>query len=143
MNRLWGRLWQVLSIDLPWAVSNWLWANILGPLLAGLRQITSRTIFRVAVFLVVAWAAAASLPPDLAVMFAGDTTLYFEIASAFYLAIARGHMLRAVIHASQALRRGGQSFIRAMSRARRAPRLPRLFDGEDSGEEPDGAFGFA
>ena len=142
-----GRLWQMLSIDLPWAVSNWLWANIVNPLVNGLRQATLRGIMRGTLFVLILWALAQVFPPDVAVMFAGDTALYIDLAGFAYLAIARGQAHRAMRPAIQMLRaaicRSGQGIIRAMARARLLPRRPRLFNKKDSGDVPDGAFAFA
>ena len=140
MERL-RRFWQTLNIDLPWAISNWLFANIINPLLASLGQLSLWRIVRVAAFLLVIWSVAQVFPPDLAVMFAGDTALYVEIASFAYLAIARGRLHLAVVSVAQmtyfSIRR---MLIRAMARARRPMRRPCLFDKDDSGDVPDGAF---
>lgn len=138
------RFWQFVSIDAPWAVSNWLWAQILNPLLASLRRLTLRRLVHVAAFLIIAYAAAQLFPPDLAVMFAGDTALYAEIASFAYLAIARGRVHRAIVPAVQILRAAlRRTIMRGVARTRRLPRHPRLFDSKDSDDVPDGAFVFA
>jgi hypothetical protein len=140
MARL-GRLWQMLSIDLPWAVSNWLWANIVNHALASLRQLTPRRLIYLAAFLIVAWAAAEIMTVDLAVMFAGDVALYCEIASFFYLAIARNRVHRAIRPVTQMTRVGVQrAMIRVTARTRRPLRRPRLFDSAGSDDVPDGAF---
>jgi len=141
-----GRLWQVLSIDLPWAVSNWLWANIVHPLNAGVLQLTPRrTVYLVifAIFAVAFVCAAAemALPGDIALLMAGDSALYFEIATFAWLAIAANRMHRMAAPAIRALRTAVQHTRRG-ARTRRPLRLPRLFDKEDSGDLPDGAFAY-
>ena len=106
-----------------------------------------RGIMRGTLFLIIIWAAAQAFPPDIAIMFAGDTALYIDIVSFAYLAIARGQAHRAAGPAMQmlrgAIRRGGHGIIRAMARARRVPRQPRLFDQTDSDDVPDGRLAFA
>lgn len=140
------RLWQMLTIDAPWAISNWLWATVVTPALAGVRQLTLRRIVYIAAFLVIACAAAQLLSADLAVMFAGDTALYIEIVGFAYFAIARGRVGQAVKPAARmlgtTLRRGMHSIARVTARAKRPLRRPRLFD-RDNSDVPGGAFAFA
>jgi hypothetical protein len=137
-----SRLWRVIEHDIPWAVSAFVFAQVIGPLRASLKQVTLRWTFQVLVFLVVVWASAQIFPPDLAVMFAGDTSVYIEIATFTYLAIARGQLHRAVRPALQMLRAGlRRTVTRVTARARRTLRRPRLFDRDD--DVPDGAFAFA
>jgi len=134
---------------LLWPVSNWLWANILDPLIAGLLQLTPRRIVYLAFFAAFAFAfayAAAefAMSADLALLLAGDSALYFEIATFSYVALVRGRMDRAVSPLLQRVRpaalRAGAVVMRTAGRARRRMRLPRLFDTGDSGDVPDGAF---
>lgn len=138
------RFWQIVSVDTPWVISNWLWAALINPLLAGLRQVTLRGIMRGVLFVLILWAVAQVFPPDVAVMFAGDTALYIDLASFACLVIARSQAQHAARPAIQmlraAMRGGGQGLIRAMARARRMPRLPRLFDKADSDDVADGAI---
>jgi hypothetical protein len=151
MARL-GRLWQMLSIDLPQAVSNWLWANIINPLLAGLRELKLRQIALAAAILFMVWSIAEANPFGLhlaraAAMFAGDTAIYAEIVSFAMFAIVRGHIHRAIMPAARmlrfALRRAGPAVLRVAARTRRLLRRPRVFDRNDADDVPDGTFAFA
>ena len=141
------RIWQIVSFALPLAISNWFFANLAHPLLMGLKQLTLRRAVYIAAFLVLLWGFAFLFSADIAIIFAGDTALYFEIASFIYFAIARTHIHRRaepVIRALRArLQLSAQTIIRAMARARRLPRLPRLFDKSDSDDVPGGAFALA
>lgn len=139
-----NRLWQVLSIDLPWAVSNWLWAAIVNPLVAGLMGLTPRRIVYLFAFMMFAWAAAEMLfPADVALMLAGDGALYIEAATFTYIAVAQARLHRAIRPAMRMLRmttqRSAHAVLRRAARATRPLRRPRLFD-KNSDDVPDGAF---
>ena len=140
-----GRFWRVIDHGVLWAISNWLWANIVNPLLASLRQITPRKLVYLAAFIVFAYAAAEwYFSADVAMLLVGDSALYIEIVTFAYLAVARAHLHRAVAPVAQrlraAMRRRGQAIVRAMARTRRVPQRPHLFDKADSDDVPDGAF---
>ena len=143
MDRL-SRLWRAIEHDIPWAVSAFVFAQVIAPARAFLKELTLRRLVYVAAFLLVAWAGAEFLPPDLAVMFAGDTALYIEIATFAYLAVVRGQLHRAVRPVLHTLRAGLRHIaMRVTARARRPLRRPKLFDAEDSDDAPDGVFAFA
>jgi hypothetical protein len=139
------RFWQVVSIDAPWAISNWLWANAVHPLAASVAQMTPRRLVYVAAFVAFAiaftWAAAElSLSSDMALLLAGDSALYFEVATVTYIALVRARMDRIAAPAIRILRRTNHAIVRTAGRTRRSVRLPRLFNVGDSGDVPDGAF---
>jgi hypothetical protein len=148
MGRL-GRFWQTLSVDLPWAISNWLWANVVNPLMAEMMQLTPRRLVYLAAFTIffvaIAWAAAEFMfPADVVLMLAGDSALYIEIVSFAYLVLVRNRThsaIKPVVQMMRALLRRAVSHITA--RARRPMRRPRLFGKTDSDDVPDGAFFFA
>jgi hypothetical protein len=111
-----------------------------------------RQIALFAALLVIIWAIADGNPLGLhlaraAAMVVGDTALYAELVSFAVFTIARGQAHRLLVPAARmarfALRRAGQTVARAAARAKRPLRLPRLFDKEDSGDVPDGAFAFS
>jgi len=142
-----GRFWRVIDHGLLWPASNWLWVNIVNPLLTSLRQITPRKLVYLAAFIVFAYAAAEwYFSADVAMLLVGDSALYIEIVTFAYLAVARAHVHRAIAPIARRLRgpiqRSGQRIFRA-ARNRHPLRLPRLSDSEDTGDVPDGAFAFS
>lgn len=139
------RLLRALDHAVLWPVSNWLWANIVDHLLVSLRQITPRRLVYLAAFVIFAWAAAEwYFSADVAMMLVGDSALYVEIVTFAYIAVARARVGRALAPALHRLRldfrRASRAVVRSAARTKRSMRLPRLFDGEDSGDVPDGAF---
>ena len=140
-----ARLWRAFDHGFLWHVSNWLWANIVNPLLASLRQITPRRMVYLAAFVIFAWAAAEwYFSADVAMLLVGDSALYVEIVTFAYIAVARARIDRALMPAVRKLRlgisRATRAIVRTPARAKRLARRPRLFDSEDSGDVPDGAF---
>jgi hypothetical protein len=135
---------ESLDRALLWPLSNWLWATIVDPLIAGLTRLTPRRLVYLLAFIAFAWAAAELLfPADVALMLAGDGALYVEAITFTYIAVAQARLHRAI---APALRMAGtalrRTVVRGVARTRRLPRRPRLFDKDDS-DVPDGTFAFA
>jgi hypothetical protein len=142
------RLLRALDHAILWPLSNWLWANIVDHLLTSLRQITPRRMVYLAAFVIFAWAAAEwYFSADVAMLLVGDSALYIEIVTFAYIAVARTRVDRILTPAMRRLRLGlrrtAGTIARSPTRAKRAARRPRLFDNEDSGDVPDGAFAFS
>jgi hypothetical protein len=137
-----GGLWQKLSIDWPCAVTDWLHANTAVPLRASLKQLTLRKIILTVAFMVAAMAFAQIAAGEIVLLMAGDLAAYVEIASLFYLLVARNQLGQAFTLVRQRARQLLPR-VRITARSKRLPRRPRLIDSGDSGDEPDGAFAFA
>ena len=142
------RLLRALDHAILCPVSNWVWANIIAHLLASLRQVTPRRLVYLAAFVIFVWAAAEwYFSADVAMMLVGDSALYVEIVTFAYIAVARARIDRALAPAIHRLRldfrRASGAVVRTAARTKRSIRLPLLFDKEDSGDVPDGAFAFS
>lgn len=85
---------------------------------------------------------ALTLPIDLALLFAGDVLLYFEIVSAVWLAAQAARLRHALDYARMAVHRPLRR-LRGHARrfARRVRRLTAI--GKSRDEDPRGAFAYA
>jgi hypothetical protein len=126
-----------------WPLSNWLWTNIVNLLLTGLARLTPRRMIYLLFFMACVFSFAQIFSADLAMMLAGDSALYLEIATFAYVAVVRNRLDRALALVAQVVRhvlyRSGQAIARVAARAKRPLRQPRLFDNDDAGDVPDGA----
>jgi hypothetical protein len=141
--------WQKLTIHWLRALASWFWANFVAAIVVFLDRVTIRRIVIFVGILIIAFAAAQLLTFDVALIFAGDTMLYLEIASAVYLVAARGHVRNALQFSARSVRQGVQNlpnvFLRLGSRQRRnsnALDRKRNADGpQHSDDEPAGWIG--
>jgi hypothetical protein len=146
------RAWAIIEHDIPWAVSAFLFAQLINPLRASVerlpQQLTLRRMVYLAAFVIFAWAAAEwYFSAEVALVLAGDSALYIEIMAFAYVAVVRTRIDRVLGPAMHRLRLGlchaASATIRATARVKRSIRLPRLFDDTDSGDVPDGPFAFS
>ena len=147
-----ARLWQKLTIDWPCVLSNWLYANLVVPLLASLERLTFKRVVYLAALTLAIIAFAQIVSIDLAFMWAGDAVFYLELASAVMFFTIRGHagqsfrliiqkMRAALLHASAAIRRYGGA-VRQRRNAN-ALRRKREESGGNRLDDEGAAFGFA
>lgn len=84
-------LWQKLTIDWPCALGDWLWVALVVAPAAFLDRLSFKRVVLLAVLLLAVITFAQIVTIDVAFIWAGDMTVYFDIASAVILIAARGH----------------------------------------------------
>ena len=135
-------LWQKMIIDLLGALGDWRWANLGVALAAFLDRLTFRRIVLFAGLVVLAIAFAQVFTADVAIIFAGDMMLYFDIAAAVMLIVAREqlrHMLPVVADSMRkTLRNLSNALRRLRSRQRRNANATRRKGGTDGSKQSDG-----
>src|SRR5580704_9155081 len=101
-------LWQKLTIDWPCFLGDWLWANLIVPLRAGIERLTFKRIAYLAALILAIIAFAQIVSIDLAFLWAGDTALYFEIASAVMFFAVRARAQQALHVMERRIRAAGK-----------------------------------
>jgi hypothetical protein len=109
-------LWQKLTIDWLCMLGDWLWANLVLPLKAGLDRLTFKRVVYLAALMLAFYAFAQIVSFDLAFVWAGDTAFYFEIASAVMLFAARGYARQTAHMITQKIRAAARSAADSLMR---------------------------
>jgi hypothetical protein len=89
--------WRKWSYEIPLAFGDGLWAVLVVQFADFLSRLTLRRVVEFVAIAILAMAFAQTFPIDLAILFAGDTLMYLEIAVVIRLAAGRElvqHMLR-------------------------------------------------
>ena len=131
--------WWKLTVDWPCALGDWLWAYLAAPLLASLERLTFKRVIYLAALTLTVMALAQFVTIDLAFLWAGDTLLYFEIASAVMLYAARGHarqILRVAGHRIRAKAQDALTVLRRWGRTVRQRRNANALSRKKSGKHP-------
>jgi hypothetical protein len=81
--------WRKLSYEIPLVVGDALWEVLVVQFAAFLDGLTLRRVFEFVIIAMLAMAFAQTFPIDLAILFAGDTLMYFEILMIVRLAAGR------------------------------------------------------
>jgi hypothetical protein len=130
-----------MIIDWLGALSEWLWANLVVALAAFLDRLTLRRIILFTGLIVLAIALAQVFTADVAIIFAGDVMLYFDIASAVMLIVARErlqHLLPVVAASIRKILRNLSNVQRRLrSRQRRNTNATRRKGDADGSKQPD------
>jgi len=105
-----------MIIDWLCALGDWLWANLVVALAAFLNRLTFRRIVLFAGLLVLAIGFAQLFTADIAIMFAGDMMLYFDIASAVMFIVARNHLRQILPVVADAIRKNLQNLSNVLRR---------------------------
>jgi hypothetical protein len=108
-------LWWKLTVEWPCVLSDWLWAFLVAPLLARLEQLTFKRVVYLAALTLAVIALAQVVSLDVAILSAGDTVFYFEVACAVTFFVVRGYVrqtLYLAIHKMRAAARGLVFFMR-------------------------------
>jgi hypothetical protein len=140
-------LWRKLTDQWPRAVSNWFWS---GPIAFPAEQLEKLTVKRLilgAVFLALVIAFGQIFTVDVALAFAGDLIIYFDVASFILLMAAQQHIpvmmrtARRVIHSMA--RRGSRILTHRRLKAprRRRVRLPSVTSKDTLSSDDDGVWG--
>jgi hypothetical protein len=140
-----------MIVDWLGALGDWLWANLVVALAALLDRLTFRRIVLFAGLIVLATAFAYVFTADVAIIFAGDMMLYFDIASAVMLIVARErlqHLLPVVADSIRKILRNLSNAPRRLgSRQRRNANATRrkgdAGGSERSDDEPAAWDGYA
>jgi hypothetical protein len=140
--------WQKLTVDWPCALGDFLWSLLVVRTAKWLNDLTLKRAIMTAGMVLIVIAVAQTLPADIAIIFAGDTMAYFEIASAVMLIAVRGRVYMSLRVTVDMLCTAAARIASTTHQAfRRAPRRPirhmlqRLFDADDT--DGDAAVAFA
>ena len=130
-----------MIIDWLGALGDWLWANLVLALAAFLDRLTFRRVILFAGLVVLAIAFAQVFSADLAIIFAGDMMLYFDVATAVMLIVARErlqHMLPVVAGSMRKILQNLSNVPRRLrSRQRRIAHATRRKGGTDGSRQSD------
>ena len=130
-----------MIIDWLGALGDWLWANLVVALAAFLDRLTFRRVILFTGLVVLAFAFAWVFTADVAIIFAGDMMLYFDIASAVMLIVARErlqHMLPVVADSIRKFPRNLSNVWRRLgSRQRRNANETRRKGSTDGSKQSD------
>ncbi|MBV9564654.1 MAG: hypothetical protein JOY90_30045 [Bradyrhizobium sp.] len=134
---------------MPLALGDMLWDVLVVQFAAFLDRLTLRKAIEFVVIAVLVMAFVQTLPIDIAILFAGDTLMYLEIALAIRLAAGRDFFvaafrlaMRLARLAMHALRRAHGYTISRISRRREPQTRPRLTPSRGS-DDPEADAGIA
>ena len=134
-------LWHKVVIEQLGALGDRLWANLVATLVAFLDRLTLRRVVLFAGLVVFAMAFASVFTADVAIIFAGDMMLYFDIATAVMLIVARRHLQHALPVVADAIRKFLRNLSnvprRHRSRQRRKAIATRHKGGTEGPKQPD------
>jgi hypothetical protein len=144
--------WNRWTYEVPLLIGDVLWDVLVVQFAAFLDRLTIRKVIEFVAIAVLVIAFVQTLPIDLAILFAGDTLMYFELLIAIRLAAGRDlivTMLRLVVRAAYAAMRvvksGAVLAIARIGRSRERRALTRTARPRRMSEDSDGdgRFGVA
>jgi hypothetical protein len=139
------KLWQKLTIDWPCALGDWLWAVLVVAPAAFLDRLTlrsaARLILQIALFAILLMYFEQIAFLHLTMLFAVDVTAYFEIATAVFILVVRGHAWHALLSTVRsiklALQNRSKRVLRFGGRQQRNANAMRRKDGSGSSKSDD------